>query len=131
LDCFSTARYGAVLGHRGFTHSLIFALWVGFLAASLTYRLFRGGLLWLTAIYFLVTSSHGVLDAFTTGGFGIPLFWPITSDRYGPWGPIPVADVGFEIPNPRSSRAIRGELLYVWLPTVITVGLVTVHRFWM
>ena len=42
FDAFSSAAYGAILGHRGFTHSLVFALWLAFLAASLTFRLVRG-----------------------------------------------------------------------------------------
>ena len=37
FDAFSTAAYGAILGHRGFTHSLVFSLWLAMLAASLTY----------------------------------------------------------------------------------------------
>src|SRR5262245_44636487 len=38
LDVFSGYAYGSLWGHRGFTHSLPFALWFAFLVASLTYR---------------------------------------------------------------------------------------------
>lgn len=58
FDIFSTAAYGAITGHRGFTHSLIFALWLAFLTASLTFRLLRGNIWALTAIFFLATASH-------------------------------------------------------------------------
>ena len=45
FDAFSSAAYGArpAAGHRGITHSLVFALWLAFLAASLTFRLLAQG----------------------------------------------------------------------------------------
>ena len=40
-------------------------------------------------------------------------------------------DVGFELPDPWRSQSIRGELLWVWVPMVILVVVVTViRRFW-
>jgi hypothetical protein len=60
----------------------------------------------------------------TKGGVDIPFFWPLDA-RYGNWGPLRAADIGFELPDPRYSRAVRAELLWVWLPTVAVVGLVT------
>ena|SRR5438105_732131 len=112
IDVFSSAAYGALLGHRGITHSLIFALWLAFLAASLTFRFLRGNLWTLTSIFFLAAGSHGLLDALTRGGESIPFFWPATGDRYGNWGPIPVSDLAFEIPDPRRGRALRSELIW-------------------
>ena len=38
LDAFSYAPYGTALGHRGFTHSLCFALVLGFVVAAATFR---------------------------------------------------------------------------------------------
>lgn len=128
FDSFTTAAYGTMAGHRGFTHSLIFALWLGFLAASLTFRYLQANLWTLTAIFFAVTASHGLLDACTRGGFGVPFFWPIAEQRFGNWGPIPVADIGFELPDPTTSRAVRSELLWAWLPTIVIVASVTVWR---
>jgi inner membrane protein len=129
LDAFSFAGYGSsILGHRGFTHSLGFALGVGLAAALVTYRYFRMPFWALGALFFAITASHGVLDAFTRGGDGIPFFWPFSDHRFGGWGPVLVPDIGLEIPDPRTSRAVRGELLWVWLPTGVLVGLVTVYR---
>ena len=128
LDAFSPAAYGSLAGHRGFTHSLAFALAVGLSAAGLTCRLIRVHFGLLAALFFLVTASHGVLDAFTNGGFGIPFFWPFSDHRFGLYGPIQVADIGFELPDPRTSRAIRTELLYVWLPTAVLAGVVEAWR---
>jgi inner membrane protein len=83
----------------------------------------------LFALFFLITASHGVLDALTDGGFGIPFFWPLDERRYGPCGPIHVADIGFEVPDPRTSRSVRTELLYVWLPSAVVVGIVMAYRY--
>jgi inner membrane protein len=121
FDSFSTAAYGSITGHRGYTHSLAFALAVGLVAAGATYRYLHVRFWLLAALLFLVTASHGVLDAFTNGGFGIPFLWPFTEYRWGPYGPINVSDIAFELPDPRTSRAVRTELLYVWLPLGIAV----------
>lgn len=128
LDAFSPAAYGSPWGHRGFTHSLLFALGLGLAAAGLTFRHFRVRFWPLLGLLFAAAASHGVLDALTTGGFGIPFFWPFSDRRFGPYGPIHVADIAFELPDPRTSRAVRDELLYVWLPSAVLVGLVVASR---
>jgi inner membrane protein len=128
LDAFSTASYGSALGHRGITHSLPFALWVGALIASLTFRRFGMNFWWLSGLFFVLIASHGVLDALTRGGMPIPFFWP-WEQRYGNWGPIPVSDLAFEVPDPRRSRALRSELAWVWLPTGLIVAAVTTYRY--
>jgi inner membrane protein len=65
--------------HRGFTHSLAFALAVGFcLLAALGWRRRMEAL-----AYFLALASHGLLDYATTRlGGGVELLWPFTSERY-------------------------------------------------
>jgi len=128
LDAFSDAPYGSALGHRGFTHSLCFAVVVGFIASVATFRHFKVSLWTLACLFFLITSTHGLLDALTNGGEGIPFFWPASGHRFGPWGPIQVADIADEFPNPWRSRAIRTELLWVRLPMTIVVGLVALYR---
>jgi inner membrane protein len=80
-------RYEDMFGHRGFTHSLLFAAAVGALAS---WRLSRPGsglhqpgsdshrvalFVWFTA----VTASHGLLDALTNGGRGIAFFAPFSN----------------------------------------------------
>jgi inner membrane protein len=128
LDSFSTAPYGSALGHRGVTHSLFFAVWVGCFAASLTFRRFRVSFAWLSGLFFVIIASHGLLDALTRGGMPIPFFWPLEA-RYGNWGPIPVSDLAFELPDPWRSRALRGELFWVWLPTAVLVVTVMACRY--
>lgn len=63
--------YGNIFGHRGFTHSLLFALVVPILCVLAGRRWFRASLTrcWL----FLTVSllSHSLLDSITTGGKGV------------------------------------------------------------
>jgi inner membrane protein len=128
-DTFWIAPYGSILGHRGFTHSLIFAAAAALVAAGVTFRVFRMRFWPLFGLFFLVTASHGILDALTRGGESIPFLWPFDHRRWGNYGPIAVADIAFELPDPRSSRAIRTELLYVWLPAGLAVGLTEGYRY--
>ena len=96
LDAFSTAAYGPLLGHRGLTHSLAFALVVSVLAASATFRYFRANWWSLTGTFFAIIASHGLLDAMTRGGGTIPFFWPLDGREKGdrsilceaPFGPF-------------------------------------------
>ncbi len=127
LDVFSTYAYGSLLGHRGITHSLLFALLLSGIAAIATARWFRVHWWSLMILFFLIVASHGLLDAMTKGGENIPFFWPL-GGRYGNWGPLPVSDIAFDLPDPRYSRAIRAELLWVWLPTIVLVGLAMLYR---
>src|SRR6266498_1813476 len=62
-------HYGDMLGHRGLSHSLLFAAVLSLLLMlrlRLTERDARLGTIWL--FLFLATVSHGILDAFTDGG---------------------------------------------------------------
>jgi inner membrane protein len=67
-------HYGDLLGHRGLTHSLAFAVALSSLVVALTRaRLHaRAAPLWL--YLFVATASHGCLDALTDGGFGVAFF---------------------------------------------------------
>jgi inner membrane protein len=127
FDVFSPAAYGTLLGHRGFTHSLAFALVLGVVAAGLTFRRFQVTWWSLAGLFFLMVASHGLLDALTRGGADVPLFWPL-SKCYGNWGLLPLSDIALDWPNPWSSRALRAELLWVWLPTGLLVALVMIYR---
>jgi inner membrane protein len=128
FDALSWANYGTSWGHRGFTHSLSFALALGLIVAGVACRYLQVSFWILGGVFFVLTASHGFLDAFTRGGAGIPFFWPFLEQRFGGWGPVPVSDVGFELPNPLVSKAVRGELLWVWVPIMVLVGLAIVSR---
>ena len=90
--------YDHMLGHRGITHSVVFAMMAGtvlprVLISGLSCRTCR---YWSLAVYFsLVTLSHGVLDASTAGGLGIAFFAPFDASRYFfPWRPLAVSPIG-------------------------------------
>jgi inner membrane protein len=111
--------YDSVFGHRGFTHSLVFAA----LFASVAMLAFDEGVagtrrrVWL--YLFLATASHGMLDALTAGGGGIAFFAPIVNERFlFPWQPILISPM-----NPRKFFSARGaaiiinEIGWVWIPS--------------
>jgi len=87
--------YEAPWGHRGATHSLVFALAAG-LVIGLAARWFKRPFARTAAFASLTIGSHGLLDTFSDGGLGCALLWPFDLTRYfAPWRPIPVAPIGF------------------------------------
>ena len=115
--------YADALGHRGFTHSLLFAALAAVAVATILFRdleprspEFRR----VTGILFVATASHGVLDAFTNAGLGVGFLIPFDDTRYfWPWRPL--------VASPLSvSRFIDGsgagilinELKWIGLPAL-------------
>src|SRR5271169_3455850 len=89
-------RYGDFWGHRGFTHSLVFAfLLAGVTAVGLFWRGTSGiGRFALFGYLFLATASHDLLDAVTNGGLGVAFFSPFDNRRYFlPWRPVRVSPI--------------------------------------
>ena len=60
-------KYGEFWGHRGFSHSLTFALATSLLVVLLAFyqEQYRPLRLRLVVFFFLVTASHGLFDAMT------------------------------------------------------------------
>jgi inner membrane protein len=86
--------YEDAWGHRGATHSFVFAAAIG-VAVGLAAR--ARNLPWRRAAIAaaLVVATHPLLDTLTDGGLGCALFWPLDHTRYfAPWRPIPVAPIG-------------------------------------
>jgi inner membrane protein len=131
LDTLSMTSYSSIWGHRGYTHSLAFAMMAGLFATVLVGWYLRSRFWQLAAIFCAAAASHPLLDMLTYGGNGVALWWPLSAERVGSWGPIPVADLAMEWPDPRRSRALQKELLYLWLPLAVLVGLVAcMRRLW-
>jgi inner membrane protein len=109
--------YADQFGHRGASHSLLFAVAIGLLGAALApwLRTTRWrALLWLTCC----TASHPLLDALTNGGLGVALLWPFSHARFfAPWRPIAVSPIGTDFFSMRGLAVLCSELLWVWLPT--------------
>ena len=124
--------YGHVFGHRGFFHSLPFALVLSLVvvaAAFAAVRAFTRRWWGLWAFFFLISASHGLLDAMTNGGLGVALFAPFDNTRYFlPFRPIQVSPIGMRYFFSRWGMVVvASELLCVWLP--MAVLLVSVRGF--
>ena len=105
-------RYADEWGHRGATHSLVFALAVGAII-GVAASFFRRPALRTGVLATLVLASHGLLDTLTDGGLGIALLWPFNLTRYfAPWNPIPVSPIGLGFFSPYGMYAASVELLY-------------------
>lgn len=117
---FAGVPYESLFGHRGFTHSLAFALVLaGSALAGAKWLMATRS--WAFALVFLGTASHGALDALTDGGLGIAFLSPFSNERYFfPWRPIPVSPIGVaEIFSAYGLRLLASELLLVWLPCLL------------
>ena len=116
-------HYGDFWGHRGFTHSLLFAAILAALVAILGFsRTSPGpGLLLIWSYLFLATASHGFLDAMTDGGLGVAFFSPFDNQRYFlPWRPILVSPIGIgRFFSGRGLQVLKSELLWIWLPSAL------------
>lgn len=112
--------YASEFGHRGFTHSLVFALILAIFAALFAPEL-RTKRMTTFIFIFCATASHGLLDMFTNGGLGIALFWPFTDARYFfPIRMIEVSPIGLRgFLGPAGIGALKSEMLWVWIPALI------------
>jgi inner membrane protein len=126
------AQRGSMFGHRGITHSLFFALLLAVLVVCLAFReqkAFTKKWWALTIYFFVVTSSHGVLDALTDGGSGVAFFAPFDSTRYFfPWQPIEVSPIGMRFFGERGGEVIISEFVWVWIPAIVMVAGVWLYR---
>ena len=136
-------RYGDFWGHRGFTHSVMFAALLSAAVALVIpprtrgeiphfepvqtgkrWKVAQGGLM-LWAYLFLATASHGLLDAMTNGGLGVAFFSPLDNTRYFlPWRPIVVSPIGVSrFFGERGLAVLRTEFLWVWIPAALLAAM--------
>jgi len=109
-------------GHRGFFHSPFFAALFSIFIVSIFYRkeVTFSKQWWKYVLYFFIlTTSHGILDALTNGGQGIALLSPITNNRYfSPWTPLEVSPLGIKaFLSQRGLTVLTNELLWIWIPS--------------
>jgi inner membrane protein len=104
--------YSAPFGHRGATHSLLFALVAGMAATVLLARDGRWSFWRMAVVACTVAVSHPVLDAMTDGGLGVALLWPFSNARFfTPWRPIPVAPIGAGMVSSRGLHVLWTEAI--------------------
>lgn len=118
IGFFLGVPYESQWGHRGFTHSLAFALVAGILCAFL-FQEKKKTVFILTS---LSTFSHPLADMLTNGGLGVALWWPFDTTRYFlPWRPVEVSPIGIRnFIGQRGIVVLASELLVMWLPLLGT-----------
>ncbi|MFK8058800.1 MAG: metal-dependent hydrolase [Polaribacter sp.] len=117
--------YESFWGHRGFSHSFLFAFIFGVLVTFLFYKnqfSTKKGVI-LILFFFLCTASHSILDAMTSGGKGVAFFSPFNDTRYFfPWRPIKVSPIGIaRFFSERGLKVIFSELIWIGIPGTIYI----------
>lgn len=116
-----------LFGHRGITHSLLFASAVAIAAGILVRRtqpVAKETWRVLLAV-FAAALSHGMLDALTNGGSGVAFLAPFDNARYFfPVRPISVSPLrASALFTTRGITVMRSEVFWVWLPaTAVAVS---------
>lgn len=121
--------YESQWGHRGFTHSIFFAVIFAIIPA-MYYRFFRTSRLAVYLTSFFSMISHGILDACTTGGLGVAFLWPYNSERYFfPWKVIEVSPISVRrFFSEKGISVLSSELYYVWMPCLVFGAIVFLVR---
>ncbi len=121
--------YGDLYGHRGLSHSLLFAFISSLLLVKLLFpstspweSRFKVNL-YLILFFTTIMASHGLLDAMTTGGLGVAFFAPFDNTRYFlPWRPIIVSPIGIKsFFSDWGLRVITSEAIWVAIPCSVVV----------
>lgn len=110
--------YEHPMGHRGFSHSILFSiLWALVLMITLG-RKNKG--IWFFVI-FLSTLSHGILDAMTSGGMGVGFFIPFDNSRFFfPFRGIQVSPIGVEdFFSEWGMKVLFSEFKYIFIPSFV------------
>ncbi len=134
--------YASKWGHRGWTHSLMFALVVGGLIGWLCTGGFSRRISHdprdptplaariVTAWFILSMASHPLLDMLTNGGRGCALWWPFSLERiFFPWRPIQVSPMSVsDFISPWGLEVLASEVIWIGFPCVVLVWMVKVIK---
>ena len=117
------ARSGDLLGHRGFTHSLLFAAVLASVGLAIAARTWSSTIHRAAAWFylFLAAASHGLLDALTDrNGLGIPFLWPFDATRYFfPITPVAMSPLGTHFFSERGLLVLLSEIWWIWIPSLL------------
>tara|TARA_R110000868_G_scaffold107101_1_gene293109 strand:+ start:80 stop:655 length:576 start_codon:yes stop_codon:yes gene_type:complete len=114
-------EYGDIWGHRGASHSLVFAAAASLFATAIL----RPDRYYAAAIFlFLSMASHGLLDMLTNGGLGVALLWPFDEARhFAPLTPIAVSPIGLsDFISARGIAVLYSEFVWIWMPIMLVVA---------
>jgi inner membrane protein len=127
LMFFFGVPYESAFGHRGFTHSIFFALDLGLLISFLFCRKKNFSVqkrIGFFLLFFGCTISHGLLDAMTTrGGLGVEFFFPFDNSRYYfPFRPIKVSPLGVSgFFSEWGLTVLKSEAIWIGIPSLVLV----------
>lgn len=127
LGFYAGIEYESMLGHRGISHSILFALlW----SVALSKWQFRHSFNLAFPVLFFSTLSHGIIDALTTGGRGIGFFIPFSGERYFfPSRFIQVSPLHIDDFFGEWGRAVlMSELIYIGLPCMFLIGFRIIYQ---
>lgn len=115
--------YADGFGHRGASHSLLFAALLA-LFGALAHGPLRSRPAQAAAWMFVCAASHPLLDALTSGGLGVALLWPWSDQRFfAPWRPILVSPFANGFFSARGVATLLSELRWVWVPLFTAAAL--------
>ena len=134
IQIFNFPYHHVIFGHRYFSHSLTFALILALFVVGFFYKKekpFSKRWFGLLLYFFVVTASHGVLDALTTTEYGVAFFSPFLTTRYFfPISPLLGAPSGAGFSLKKAFEYIATEILYVWIPCIIAIyGSLLMRKF--
>ena len=124
-------QYSSMFGHRGITHSILFAglLALGAVAVLRRYTKSRElSRMWVCL--FVATLSHGILDSLTNGGLGVAFLAPFDDSRYFlPWAPIQVSPIGVRaFLTWRGAAVLANEFEWIWFPSIVMIAVARLLR---
>lgn len=118
--------YESTWGHRGITHSFLFA----FLWAWLLSFFFKQKQILSFSFLFFCTVSHTLLDAVTTGGLGVAFFAPFNNTRYFlPWQFIKVSPLGLKnFISIKGINVLKSEFIFIGIPVIMSYILLFINK---
>lgn len=124
--------YKSFWGHRGFSHSIVFAV----LIAAIVQQLFfnshssKGERIRVFIFLFLSCISHSILDAMTTGGLGVAFLSPFDDTRYFfPWRPIKVSPINVHaFFEGKGFAVLKSEAVWIGIPAASIILLSWIVR---
>jgi inner membrane protein len=129
LAFFFGIPHDGLFGHRGVTHSLLFAGSAGGMIVLFFFRELQllSRQWWAHSLYFSsIILMHGVLDAFTNGGEGVAFLAPFNNRRFfSEFTPIEVSPVNLlHFFDGRGYNILASEMVWVLAPSVAVALLV-------
>ena len=116
LGMYAGVPFDHMLGHRGLSHSLMFAAFIAAIMTAIFSHRIKVNALAVWIYLFACTASHGVLDAFTNGGPGIAFFAPFSNQRtFFSFRPIEVSTLNIRyFFESQGAGVLANELVTIW-----------------